>query len=262
MSQQPYVQPQFVVMPQSHSQSNTLGVFGFFISFIGLFVPTGIVSLIGLILSLAAIGRSPRGFAAMGVILGLLGTVLWLVVMLLALILGLVALVAVGVAVAVGFILIQPEVVEVTTDMVNIAIATEEYQQDHGELPDSASDLTLSFAVTTDPWGATYVLVPAEREPFYDIISGGPDGEFATEDDVSLSSLDQTWKKALEEYGEKAEEFGQKLERLDRSGRGGCGIKIGGSDHEFKKDYEAEAVREIRAALKSLGLDEEEDEPQ
>ena len=49
--------------------------FRFFISrtlwtLIGLAVPTGIVSFLGLMLSLVAIGRAPRGCAALGVILG------------------------------------------------------------------------------------------------------------------------------------------------------------------------------------------------
>jgi len=242
MSQQPYAQPQFVMMPQP--QSNALGSFGFVIALIGLFIPTGIVALLGLILSLAAIGRSPRGLAAMGVVLGLLGTVFWLGVMVVALAVGVIGMVAVAVVIGVGFLLIQPEVVEATTDMVNIAIATEEYQQDAGTLPNGIAELGLSFAVTTDPWGSSYVLIPADGDPGYDIISAGADQEFATDDDVCLSRLDRVWETAVEEYGEKAEELGRKLERIDQS-RSGCRITIGSESSEETRDYLAEALRAI-----------------
>ena len=50
----PYGTPQFVMMPVA--QRNGLGVFGFFVSLIGILIPTGVISLLGLVLSLAAIG--------------------------------------------------------------------------------------------------------------------------------------------------------------------------------------------------------------
>ena len=65
-------------------ESNGLGVAGFFIALFGLFIPTGIVALLGLLISLVALGRPPRGFAAMGVLIGLMGTVIWLAITIVA----------------------------------------------------------------------------------------------------------------------------------------------------------------------------------
>lgn len=211
---QPIAQPQFVMMPIA--QRNGLGVFGFFVALIGLFIPTGIVALLGLVLCLAAIGRAPRGFATCGVILGLFGTIAWLGIMIVALVAGMVAVVGVGLAGAAGFLLIQPEVVEVTSDMVNVAIAAEEYQQENDELPTDIGALSLAVAATIDPWGEPYLFVLSDDEPGFDVVSGGPDGELQTDDDVHLGGLDDYWEAALEGFGAKLEEFGEKLERLSQ----------------------------------------------
>ncbi len=239
-----YVQPQLVVMPQT--RSNGLGVLGFFIALIGLFIPTGVVSLLGLVLCLAAIGRSPRGFATMGVILGLLGFIFHLVLLLVAAALALVGVVVGGLALAVCFVLIQPEVVEVTADMVNVAIAVEDHQQRNDELPGGLDELDLSSAIKTDPWGVSYQLVSADIEHGFDVISAGPDGVFKTMDDIELNRLNEFWEKAAEDFGEKAEEFGEKMERLDGR-RYHCRSVTASSDcsDDYKGDYEAEAVREL-----------------
>lgn len=244
--QQQYVQPQVMVLPMP--QSNGLGVFGFFVSLIGLFIPTGIVSLLGLVLSLAAIGRAPRGFATMGVILGLLGTVFWLVIMVLAVALGLLGLAVGAVAIGFCFMLVNPEVVETTTDMVNVAIAAEDYKKHNGGLPDTIDELDLSVAVMTDPWGGPYKFVLANVEHGFDVISGGPDGVFETDDDVTLNRLDRIWEEAVEDFGEKMEEFGPKMEALQgRQYQIGCGqtcTKIP-ARHTSAEAYEAAAMKEL-----------------
>jgi hypothetical protein len=63
MEQQPaYAQPQYVmVQAPPQSSTNWLGVFGFLVALIGIFVPTGIVSLIGIAMCLGAIGRAHWG---------------------------------------------------------------------------------------------------------------------------------------------------------------------------------------------------------
>lgn len=83
MSQQqvaayPQPQPQYIMVPMR--ESNGLGVAGFFIALIGLAIPTGIIALLGMLVSLVALGKAPRGFAGMGVVVGLFGTVLWLAI--------------------------------------------------------------------------------------------------------------------------------------------------------------------------------------
>lgn len=252
--QQPYMQPQVMVMPVP--QTNGLGVFGFFVALIGLFIPTGIVSLLGLVLSLSAIGRAPRGFATMGVILGLLGTVFWLVIMLVAAALGLIGLAIFAIAIGVCFMLVNPEVVETTTDMVNVAIAAEDYKQHNGRLPDTIDELGLSVAVMTDPWGGPYRFVLADVDHGFDIISGGPDGVFDSGDDVSFIRLDRIWEDAVEDFGEKMEEFGPKMEAMQgRQYQIGCSascVTPAECDDDSPKDYESEAIRKLAEELEDI----------
>jgi hypothetical protein len=248
MSQQPqpaYAPPPFVVMQVP--QSNGLGVFGFFVALIGLFVPTGILAMLGLVLSLAAIGRAPRGFATMGVILGLIGTIFWLAVMGIAILAVVVGALGVAIFAAVGFVLTQPEVVEVTTDMVNLAIAVEEHRQDNDQaMPAEIGVLALGVSARTDPWGTAYRLVPADEDPGFDVISAGPDAAFDNDDDIRLSKLDRLWERAFDDFGEKMEEFGERMEKIDqhRHGhhiaftcRGDAGQTMCGKEHEQAHDY-------------------------
>jgi hypothetical protein len=196
-------------------ESNGLGVAGFFIALIGLFIPTGIVALLGLLISLVALGRQPRGFAAMGVIIGLFGTVIWLVITGLVLLGGLAAGVIAVIAVAAMFVITQPEILEVTSDMFNVTIAAVEYQDEHGKLPEDLGALGLSISTLTDPWGNPYRYRLVDHDPGFDVMSNGGDGAPGTSDDVALSSLDRIWEDAFENFGEKMEEFGQRMERLE-----------------------------------------------
>jgi hypothetical protein len=252
--QQPYMQPQVMVMPVP--QTNGLGVFGFFVALIGLVIPTGIVSLLGLVLSLAAIGRAPRGFATMGVVLGLLGTVFWLVIMIMAVAVGVVGLAVAAIGIGVCFMLVNPEVVETTTDMVNVAIAAEDYKQHNGRLPDSIEDMDLSVAVMTDPWGGPYRFVLADVDHGFDVVSGGPDGVFDSDDDVSFIRLDRIWEDAVADFGEKMEEFGPKMEAMQgRQYQIGCNascVKSADCDDSLPKDYVSEAMRELAEELDDL----------
>lgn len=70
-SSNPYHSPQFAPSTRVQS-SNSLGVAGFILSLIGI-VLCGPLTLVGLILSLFALGRQPRGFAIAGLIIGVLG---------------------------------------------------------------------------------------------------------------------------------------------------------------------------------------------
>ncbi len=212
--------PQFVMMPIA--QRNGLGVFGFFVSLVGLIIPTGVVALLGLILSLAAIGRSPRGFATSGVILGLLGTIFWLIVMVVAVVVGLVAALVGAVAAAGAFVLTQPEAIELTSDMVNTVLAVEEYERDNDRMPVGMSALALGAATSIDPWGQPYRFEVAEEDPGFDLVSGGPDGEFDTADDVRLSRLDEFWAQTLDGMEERMERLGQRFERINFEEYGSC----------------------------------------
>ena len=215
MEQQPgYVQPQYVmVQAPPHASTNWLGVFGFLVALVGIFIPTGVVSLIGVALCLGALGRAPRGLAVFGLILGILGAVGWLAVMLIALLGGLIGIAAAGSAFVGGFILTQPETVEVTTDMVNIAMALEEYADEHDGPPAELAVLPLGNARLTDPWGTGYRVIWTQDDDDRDIISAGPDRDFDTDDDIRMSRLDDYWEDSWERYEDQ-------MERMDRNGKG------------------------------------------
>jgi len=219
-------QPQYVLMPIR--ERNGLGVFGFFVALIGFVIPTGLIALLGLLISLVALGKPPRGFAMMGVLIGLLGSAIWLIIDIAAILVGVVAVLGVGAFTAVGFMLTQPEVVEVTGDMINSAIAVEHHHETEGELPDSLDNLGLSAAALADPWGTPYRYELVEREqpegnsdhrPNFEITSAGPDAAFGTDDDIILSRLDRLWENAFDTFEEKMQQLSAKVETIDRGGR-------------------------------------------
>jgi hypothetical protein len=227
MSQQvtPTPYPQYVMVPLN--EGNGLGVAGFFIAGIGLFIPTGIIALLGLLVSLVALGKAPRGFAGMGVIIGLFGTVVWIAITGVA-ILGAVAIgVSAVLAGAAAFILMQPEIIEVTSDMVNVTIAALEYEDKNDALPDNLDAMDLSLSTRTDPWGNPYRYMIVEDEPGFDVVSSGSDGIMGTDDDLVLSQIGNIWGQAFENFGEKIEEFGNRLDRLQ-------GHKFQHGDHEVQ----------------------------
>ena len=196
-------------------ERNGLGVVGFLIALIGLFIPTGIVALLGMLISLVALGKSPRFFAGLGVITGLFGTVIWLVITILALLGLFVGSMAVVVFTAGAFIITQPEVVEVSSDMINVTMAVAEYEKKNNKLPEDVASLGLGVSTLTDPWGNAYNYQLIDADPGFDVISSGVDGEFDTDDDMKLSRLDKIWETAFESFGSKMEELGEKLDSLE-----------------------------------------------
>jgi hypothetical protein len=197
---------------------NGLGVFGLLVALVGLAVPTGIVSFLGLMLSLVAVGRAPRGAAAIGVMLGLVGTVAWMLITVVAVGAAAAAGIVALVGMAVAFALTQPEVIEVTSDMVNLTIAAKEYEQDEAELPASLDDLRIGDSARTDPWGTPYRLAATDEGDLgFELVSAGGDTVFGTEDDILLSRLDRLWEAAFESFEDRMETFGERLEHLDGS---------------------------------------------
>ncbi|MCH8210396.1 MAG: type II secretion system protein GspG [Planctomycetes bacterium] len=129
---------------------------------------------------------------------------------------GVLAAGAVAVVFAAGaFILTQPEIIEVTSDMLNTTIVVAEYEKENDELPEDVSALGLGVSTQTDPWGNAYQYMLVDVEPGFDIVSSGGDGEFGTDDDMALSRLDEVWGNAFESFGSKMEELCEKLEGLE-----------------------------------------------
>lgn len=235
-------EPHYVMVPVM--QSNGLGVAGFFIALIGLFIPTGIVALLGLLISLVALGRPPRAFAAIGVFIGLLGTVFWLLVTG-AVVLGAIT-VGIGVVAlsAAAFIFTQPEIIEVTSDMGNVLLAVAEYEEEEDALPQDLAILGLGVSTLTDPWGKRYRYTIVDEEPGFDVVSSGGDGLFDTADDLAFSRLDRIWQNAFASFGEKIEDLCGKLKRLqDASGHNGQYYRFSkGRGHDGRAfQYEARA---------------------
>ena len=177
---------QYVMVPVR--ERNGLGVVGFLIALVGLFIPTGIVAILGLLISLVALGRAPRGFAAVGVVTGFVGTIFWLVLTSVALLGALVAGLGFVVFAAAAFILIQPELIEVSSDLINMTLALVEYEEDEGTLPGDIAVLGLSVSTLSDPWGnpISWTYDDPDRPTTITVTSDGPDGEPDTEDDVQI----------------------------------------------------------------------------
>jgi hypothetical protein len=176
--------------------------------------------------------------------------------MLVAAALGLVGVAIAGIGIGVCFMLVNPEVVETTTDMINVAIATEDYKKHHNALPESIDELDLSVAVLTDPWGGRYRFVLSDVEHGFDVVSSGPDGEFKTDDDVSLTGLDRFWEEAIADFGAKMEEFGPKMEAMQGrpyqiGGSACCGEKVDAPE-VHPRDYESDALRELAEELQDI----------
>lgn len=176
---------------QSGQQTNAMGIAGFVCSLVGL-VGIGSLSPVGLILSLIGLGREPRGLAIAGVILGVLGTCGWGIFWLIWIV-----LIAAGVGIALSaaafFALSEPVRGELTVDMGVIAAAIENYREREGYLPANLTLLGLDEQALADPWGNQYHYAFLEESPGYDLISYGEDGQFGTDDDISLSKLPEYW---------------------------------------------------------------------
>jgi hypothetical protein len=169
-------------------ESNALGLAGFIVSLVGL-CAGGVLSPVGLILSLVALGRPPRGFAIAGTVLGLLGSCGIVVAVVLAilapaLLLGLAA--TAGVAGMLG-----PDfIAHVEMGRLNAHIA--EYQSDIGALPMTLDDLTIDddpedvTDLLTDPWNNRYIYTLAPDGLSYTLHSMGPDAIDATSDDITV----------------------------------------------------------------------------
>lgn len=181
-------------------KTNTLGVAGFICSLVGLFTGGHVLSPVGLVLSLIALGRQPRGFAIAGLILGLVGTCGWLVVFIA---IGGLVLAFIALALGIGlFALNDPEKAEITLEMGSIAAAVEKERDDTGYLPAAITSLGLDQGALEDPWGNPYIYTFLADEPGYDIVSHGKDGTAGTSDDIKLSTLGDMWKNYFQASGD------------------------------------------------------------
>lgn len=171
-----------VMVGAPRPESNGLGLAGFICSLVGL-CSGGVISPIGLILSLVALKDRPRGFAIAGVILGAVGSC----GILMGIVLFIVApLALVGLAGAAGVAGLLGPQLEARWEMAQINSDVIEYRDRTGALPLKMDDLHITDQeLKTDPWGHPYVYELSANGMSYEIKSLGPDGVEGTSDDIT-----------------------------------------------------------------------------
>lgn len=146
-------------------QSNTLGIVGFVLAFC--------VSPLGLILSLVALAKPPRGFAIAGTVIGLIGTVLW-ALFLMAMFVG-------GGAMFKG--------VELGFDHAAVDGQLKSYASSHdGEFPTDLVTAGVPEGARKDPWDREYAYARSEDGKSWTLTSASFDGQFGTGDDIVFRS--------------------------------------------------------------------------
>jgi len=159
--------------PMVEKQSNTLGLVGFIVSLVGLVLTGGCLSIVGLILSIIAVFKQPRGFAIAGIVIGLIGSLLFLVV--LVPIIGVIVLVGVALA-------------AVTDAVSDFAEPLNNYYDANGAYPATLSEVGLDLAVLDDAYGGGWQYNRAPDGQSFTIVGPGPDGQFDTEDDFTIEA--------------------------------------------------------------------------
>lgn len=172
----------------SSAESNPLGLAGFVVSLVGL-CSGGVLSPIGLILSIIALGKRPKGFAIWGVVLGALGScgillAIVLVPIALAGVLAAAGLAGIGAALASSS---GPEI-ETQIDTAFLSINLQEYERKNGRYPETLdvglSQLRADSGLRKDHWDRPYAYQVAPDGSAYWVYSLGEDGLDGTADDI------------------------------------------------------------------------------
>ena len=144
--------------------SNPLAIAGFVLAFC--------ISPLGLILSLFAAFRAPRGFAIGGIVVGALGTVVWIII-------------GLGAMVAAPFI---AKGIELSSDYTSINSSISGYaSQNNGALPDDLSAAGVTGDIAQDPFGHPYGYEKKSDGSGWELILVGPDNQPGTSDDQRIT---------------------------------------------------------------------------
>jgi hypothetical protein len=161
---------------------NNLGIAGFICSILGI-ITCGLLAPVGLVLSLFALRREPKGFAVAGAVIGAVGScgiIIGIVAFFTSLMMILAALGLGGLAVALGGAKIEAQI-----EMAKIAAEIDIYQQRTGQLPASLDLLPIVDPhALTDAWGNKYIYTLSEDGTTYELHSIGEDKADATADDI------------------------------------------------------------------------------
>jgi len=165
------------------SDTNGVGLAGFIVSLLGLVGTCGLLSPIGLVLSLVGLGKEPRGFAIAGTIIGAIGS-LWILVVvgIFVLAAGVVAAAVagtLGLVVALGVLGFE--------DAAAIYEGIDDHYQANGRVPAQLSDLSgLTQDQLEDPWGNPFEYEVVDNGEAFFLRSVGEDGQAGTDDDLEL----------------------------------------------------------------------------
>ena len=200
--------------PQSYQYvpppTNGLGIAGFVVSLSGMIVCLGILCPIGLILSLVALTKAPRGYAIAGSIVGALGSVLGV----------LTALVFTGI---IGTGLFGNPYYSYTANEIDNASYNidSHFRNNQDTLPNQAMGNTL-IASYYDEWGNNLQYEPTTSSTAdYTISSPGPDGVFKTSDDiVHYYTAESQTDLAMESAGWEIDDFMNRHGKLPSAAQG------------------------------------------
>lgn len=186
MSQQPN-DPVFVQgRAPNEWGGNALGLAGFITSLVGAVMTGGFLCPVGLVLSLIALRRQPRGFAIAGTIIGVLGSCGGC----LALLIGIPLLAGGALLLAtLGFVAGGGVPALHTIDhMLQVRGAIETYERTNGKLPGSLSDLNMPKDMLDDGWGTPLQYQVSQQGPTmsWTLQSAGPDRQL-DKDDITFS---------------------------------------------------------------------------
>jgi hypothetical protein len=199
--------------PHDAPRENTIGLAGFIVSILGLVFTCGLLSPIGLLISLAGLLSRPRGYAVAGVITGLLGS-MWIVLLAGAFwVMGAVAMTAQP--------MIEQTLIgigEMATTVNNMSLAKEQIEKfrvENERLPDGIEGNKL-IAEFKDSQGTS--LRYDVTEGGYLIRSAGNDGEFETEDDLDSTQLD-SYVQGADEVKRMRTEIEKEIEKNQKEAR-------------------------------------------
>lgn len=167
--------------PTQRAASNGLGMAGFIVSLVGFICTGGVLCPIGLVMSLIALGKKPRGFAIAGTVIGALGSCgILLAIFVVPIVL--VAVVVAGAAAVFG-----PEG-EAQIESAVLAFNLNQYREQTGSYPDTLGEGVQAFdaesGVLKDPWDRPYIYELSPDGTTFRIYSSGPDGTPGTTDDI------------------------------------------------------------------------------
>ena len=179
-------EPVFVQGEAPQEASNNLGLAGFITSLVGAVMTAGFLCPVGLILSLIALRRQPRGFAIAGTVIGALGSCGGCF----ALAIGLPLLAGGAVLLAMlGFVAGGGVPALHTIDhMLQVRGAIETYERANGRLPASLSDLSMPKDMLEDGWGTPLQYQTSQQDSTvsWTLQSAGPDRQL-DKDDITFS---------------------------------------------------------------------------